>query len=143
MSPLDLLYSWQSMFLALFLLTATQLFKGLVEFLIAKYYGGDGREKRRSSPANLALLPMFPLALGAILAWLAPIRPDYLVRYVTDNHLSKLVYAMWGASIGQFADYLYQRAKWLLSPPIMPTHTHTHKKHRDTPPAEDPSSTVE
>lgn len=114
MTPLDLLYSWQSLFLAVVIATMTQSFKHLVEGLIERYSGGDGRAKRKASIANVTLFPMFPLLLGGLIGRFFPIRPEYLVRYVNENHTSLAVYAMWGASIGQFSDYLYQRSKAFL-----------------------------
>lgn len=114
MTPLDLLYSWQSLFLAVVIATMTQSFKKLVEGLIERYSGGDGEAKRKASIANATLLPLFPLLLGGVIGRFLPIHPEYLVRYVNENHTSTAVYAMWGASIGQFSDYLYQRAKGLL-----------------------------
>lgn len=119
MTPLDLLYSWQSLFLAVVIATMTQSFKHLVESLIERYSGGDGRAKRKASIANVTLFPMFPLILGGVIGRFFPIRPEYLVRYVNENHTSLAVYAMWGASIGQFSDYLYQRSKAFLPLPIL------------------------
>lgn len=119
MTPLDLLYSWQSLFLAVVIATMTQSFKHLVEGLIERYSGGDGRAKRKASIANVTLFPMFPLLLGGLIGRFSPIRPEYLVRYVNENHTSMAVYAMWGASIGQFSDYLYQRSKAFLPLPIL------------------------
>ena len=119
MTPLDLLYSWQSLFLAVVIATMTQSFKHLVEGLIERYSGGDGRAKRKASIANVTLFPMFPLLLGGLIGRFFPIRPEYLVRYVNENHTSMAVYAMWGASIGQFSDYLYQRSKAFLPLPIL------------------------
>jgi len=118
-TPLDLLYSWQSLFLAVVIATMTQSFKHLVEGLIEKYSGGDGRAKRKASVLNVTMFPMFPLLLGGVIGRFFPIRPEYLVRYVNENHTSMAVYAMWGASIGQFSDYLYQRAKAFFPLPVL------------------------
>ncbi len=128
MTPLDLLYSWQSLFLAVVIATMTQSFKHLVEGLIEKYSGGDGRAKRKASIANVTLFPMFPLLLGGLIGRFFPIRPEYLVRYVNENHTSLAVYAMWGASIGQFSDFLYQRSKAFLPLPILWKDTETPAK---------------
>lgn len=115
MNPLDFLYSWQSLFLAVVISTMTQSFKCLVEGLIERYSGGSGSAKRKASLANTTLLPLFPLLLGGLIGRFLSIRPEYLVRYVNDNHASTAVYAMWGASVGQFSDYLYQRAKRIMA----------------------------
>ena len=118
MNGLDLLYSWQSLFLAVIIATMTQSFKRLVETLIDKGHGG-GEARRKASVLNTVLLPLFPLSLGALCGWLLPLRPEHLVQYVAETHSSSLVYVMWGASVGQFADYLYQRGKKFL---IFSTH---------------------
>lgn len=140
MTPLDLLYSWQSLFLAVVIATMTQSFKHLVEGLIERYSGGDGRAKRKASIANVTLFPMFPLLLGGLIGRFFPIRPEYLVRYVNENHTSMAVYAMWGASIGQFSDYLYQRSKAFLPLPILWKESETRATHEKVPTPKTPKA---
>lgn len=149
MTPLDILYSWQSLFLAVVIATMTQSFKRLVEGLIERYSGGDGVAKRKASLANTTLLPLFPLVLGGLIGRFFPIRPEYLVQYVNENHTSMAIYAMWGASVGQFSDYLYQRAKGflILGPqgarvPVT-TKAKNHKRKKPKAPVEAPPVPVE
>ena len=79
-----------------------------------------------------AVLPLVPLLSGSLIAAFIPIRPEALVQYVTQHSGgSRLAYAMWGAAIGQFSDYLYQRFKKMLpaqpsggsNPPSPPSDT--------------------
>lgn len=119
MTPLDILYSWQSLFLAMVVAVMTQVVKTLLEDLIERRSGGSGREKRKASIFNTTLFPLVPLILGGILGRFFPMRPEYLVRYVTENHASTLVYVLWGVSIGQLSDYLYQRLKVFRPSPVV------------------------
>lgn len=120
MNPLEILYSWQSLFLAIVIAGITQSVKHGVDIYLEGRQGDSpdrktGREIRQQNAlVNNTLLPLFPLFLGALLGAFLPIQPEPLVLYVTTHHSSSAVYAMWGASVGQFADYIFQRAKQLL-----------------------------
>lgn len=144
------MYSWQSMFLAVVVAVTTQSLKRLLERVIKHRTGGDGEAKRKASVINVALFPLVPLVLGGLLGRFFPIRPEYLVRYVTENHTTTLVYLMWGVSVGQLSDYLYQRTKRFLLPGLVeeevnvPKHTKTRKSRnrRTRKPAKSPPATV-
>lgn len=76
----------------------------------------QGRKRRKEMPwLDRFVLPGVPLALGVVVACLIPIRPDALNTYVEAKHLvgaaAYSVYGAWGASVGQFADYLFSKAK--------------------------------
>ena len=120
MNPLEILYSWQSLFLAIVIAGITQSVKHGVDIYLESRQGDSpdrktGREIRQQNAlVNNTLLPLFPLFLGALFGAFLPIQPEPLVLYVTTHHSSSAVYAMWGASVGQFADYIFQRAKKLL-----------------------------
>ena len=120
MNPLEILYSWQSLVLAIVIAGITQSVKHGVDTYLESRQGDTpnkktGREiRQQNSLVNNTLLPLFPLVLGSLFGVFLPIQPEPLVLYVATHHSSSAVYAMWGASVGQFADYIFQRAKQLL-----------------------------
>lgn len=119
MNPLDILYTWQSALLSLVIVGLTQGVKaGIEAHLLLKNQGTSktGKELRGEiAVIDRAVLPLVPLVSGSLLAAFVPIRPEVLVQYVTEHgDGSRLAYAMWGAAIGQFSDYLYQRVKRMI-----------------------------
>lgn len=119
MNPLDILYAWQSALLAVVIVGLTQGVKaGIEAYLVLKNAGTTktGRELRKEiSVLDRAILPLVPLVSGALMGAFVPVRPEVLVQYVNEHGGgSRLAYAMWGAAIGQFSDYLYQRFKRML-----------------------------
>lgn len=120
MNPLEILYSWQSLFLAIVIAGITQSVKHGVDIYLEGRQGDSpdkktGKEIRQQNAlVNSTLLPLFPLFLGSLFGAFLPIQPEPLVQYVTTHRSSTVVYAMWGASVGQFADYIFQRAKKIL-----------------------------
>lgn len=136
MNPLDILYAWQSALLAIVIVGLTQGVKaGIEAYLLIKNKGTGktGKELRGEiAVIDRAVLPLVPLLSGSLIAAFIPIRPEALVQYVTQHSGgSRLAYAMWGAAIGQFSDYLYQRFKKMLpaqpsggsNPPSPPSDT--------------------
>jgi hypothetical protein len=118
-NPLDILYAWQSALLAIVIVGLTQAVKAGIEAYLALKHAGTtktGRELRGEvAGIDRAVLPLVPLLSGAILGAFVPMRPEVLVHYVNEHGGgSRLAYAMWGAAIGQFSDYLYQRFKKML-----------------------------
>lgn len=141
MNPLDILYAWQSALLAVVIVGLTQAVKaGIEAYLLIKNAGTPktGKELRGEvAVIDRAVLPLVPLVSGALMGAFVPVRPEVLVQYVTEHGGgSRLAYAMWGAAIGQFSDYLYQRFKRMLpaQPPAPPVATGTYSV---TPPAEE------
>lgn len=119
MNPLDILYAWQSALLAVVIVGLTQAVKaGIEAYLLIKNAGTTktGKELRGEvAVIDRAVLPLVPLVSGALMGAFVPVRPEVLVQYVTEHGGgSRLAYAMWGAAIGQFSDYLYQRFKRML-----------------------------
>ena len=138
------LYSWQSLFLAIAISALTQAFKNGVDAAIGARKGGDGKAIRQGSRLlDGVVLPLFPLVLGASFGAFVPFHPDSLVAYVSKSHESSVaVYALWGTAVGQFADYLYQRVRKVISgptpvdaPPVGPPESVTSPSD---PPASDP-----
>lgn len=119
MNPLDILYAWQSALLAVVIVGITQGAKaGIEAYLLLKNRGTTKTGKELRGEITLidrAILPLVPLVTGALIGAFVPMRPEVLVQYVNEHGGgSRLAYAMWGAAIGQFSDYLYQRFKRML-----------------------------
>lgn len=113
-NPLEVLYSWQSLFLAVIISAITQALKTTIDIYYGSGSGGraHGAVIRKSSLLMTGvLLPSIPIVFGMAMAVLVPVRPDPLESYVSQHHDGPWVYAMWGGSVGQFADYIYQRIK--------------------------------
>ena len=108
MGPVEILYNWQAVLLAV---GVAALVEGIKRAINVAAGGSDKRKAMRwVTEVVLPLLPLFAGSLGAILV---PLHPDKLTEYVTAHPSVKpwVVYGAWGAAIGQFSDYLYQRAK--------------------------------
>ena len=125
MNPIDVFYSWQSLLLAVAVSGIVQAVKTGIDTV----YGTSparqsapgvkahhvGKELRKSNALiTRGLLPLLPILIGALLAVLVPLRPDILTNYAEDKSGGSrdwTIYALWGAAIGQFADYIYQQIK--------------------------------
>lgn len=111
MGPLDIFIGWQPLLIAAIVYMTTQLVKAIID-------GVMGREKRKANRVlTRIVLPALPPLLGACAAFI-PAHPQSLVDYVAANELdwwvAQLIYAAWGATCGQFADYLYSKIKNLI-----------------------------
>ncbi len=104
--PLALFYSLESVLLALAVSGLTQVAKGALP---------------RGERTDKVLLPLVPILLGALLAVLVPFRPATLADYAGSSPRGWMVYALWGMTVGQFADYLYQRARRFINPSARPS----------------------
>jgi len=103
--PLQILYSWQSLLLAIAITIGTQGVKRLVDSFMG---GTDTRKQRRYM--STVVLPAVPLALGTLAGMFVPLRPELLMEYVRTHDVSMYwVGGAYGLAVGQFADYLYQR----------------------------------
>lgn len=126
MNPIDVFYSWQSLLLAVAVSGIVQAVKTGIDTV----YGTSparrstdlpsvkahhvGKEIRKSNALiTRGLLPLLPILIGAVLAMLVPLRPDILTAYAEGKGGGRdwSIYALWGAAIGQFADYIYQQIK--------------------------------
>lgn len=128
MNPLEIFYCWQTLAMASVIVGLTQSFKaGIEAFLtyrnVNAQRGGpgvvlSGKELRAQvKMLDNVLLPLFPLMAGACLAAMVPIRPDVLTQYVSQVAPgSHSAFALWGAAVGQFADYIFTKAKRAMSP---------------------------
>lgn len=111
MGPLDVFIGWQPLLLAVVIYMLTQFVKSVID---ATY----GKERRRDNAVlNRLVMPSLPPLIGGLLAAFVPIHPQSIIDFVTSNEMSwwgtHLVFAIWGAACGQFADYLYTKVKKL------------------------------
>jgi len=105
LGPLEILYSWQSVLLAIMITTLTHGVKALIDVK----FGGTAARRRSKSMGKL-VLPAIPLVLGAVLGILIPLRPDVLMAYIAQHNVNSwAIGACYGIAVGQFADYIYQR----------------------------------
>lgn len=126
-NPVEILYSWQALLVAITAAGLTQLIKTIYDIvhgqIVAKKAAEKpagklskvGKAKRQANPwLNRIVFPIIPIVLGALIGALVPLRPEVLVEYVeghVDGFWQYPVYAMWGAACGQFADYVFSKAK--------------------------------
>lgn len=127
-NPLEILYCWQSLLVASAAVGLTQLVKTAYDVYRgrkapidtdtigdARRVGKSVRKAEGSVLVNRVILPGCPILFGVLSALVIPARPDPIMAYVTAHHLSVFsamsIYAGWGAACGQFADYIFTRAK--------------------------------
>lgn len=116
LNPIDVLYCWQTLMMASVIVGLTQSFKASIEAFLTyknKDAGLSGKELRaRVKMLDSVLLPLFPLMSGALIGAFIPLRPEVLTTYVNQHASgSHGAYALWGAAVGQFADYIFQHGK--------------------------------
>jgi hypothetical protein len=130
MGPIEILYCWQALLIAVAATGITQLVKTILDVTWgarhptstpsmsdAKKLGEELR--KRSIIVNRFILPMTPILVGALLAIVIPAQPDVLIQYVRDNgHENSwkvyMIYALWGGACGQFSSYGFDRVKTAL-----------------------------
>ena len=108
LGPVEILYNWQSVLLAVAVSALVQGVKRSLDIAIG------GTTKRKSLRwVTEVLLPLLPLFIGSVGAIIVPLRPDQLTAYVTEHTSVKpwVAFGAWGAAVGQFSDYLYQRVR--------------------------------
>lgn len=108
LGPLGILYCWQSCVIAFLITTLTHGVKRLID------YNMGGKETRQQSLLiNSIILPATPITLGALLGVLLPLHPEELIKYMADHNITgfkaQMVFAAYGAAMGQFADYVWAR----------------------------------
>lgn len=113
MEVLELFYSWQAVIVAVACIGITKLVTTVLEMAKILSHKGDGPVWTRR-----LLLPLLPICIGFLVAAFVPLRPEFLVHYIT-THVegwwnTTLSYGAWGAACGQFAGYSYDRLKALL-----------------------------
>jgi hypothetical protein len=140
-NPLEILFSWQAILVAIGAAGLTQLVKTIYDVrkgqvvsaslppppplvegsvaapavpLVMIRAAAKVGKKSRSVLIDRIILPMCPIVFGMGLAMLIPARPDPIVEYVKLHEIGKsalLIYAAWGAVCGQFADYIFVKVK--------------------------------
>lgn len=108
MGPLELIYSWQALLLALMVCGITHTTKTLLDYFL-------GKEARKENVfVTRILLPSVAVVSGIVLAIVVPLRPEVLLNYADQYDLNwtrYLVYGSWGGACGQFCDYFYSKVK--------------------------------
>ncbi len=111
LGPIEILYNWQSILLAVAVSAAVQGIKHTLNIAFG------GKEKRKEVRwVTEVLLPLMPLFIGALGAILVPLHPDPLTTYIAAHPNVKpwVAFGAWGAAVGQFSDYLYQRVRLVM-----------------------------
>lgn len=128
MNPIEILWCWQALLVALVAAGMTQFVKTAVDIFWGKVapetttslkdMAEIGKGRRKANIAlNRLIFPSLPVQIGALLAALAPIRPDVLTEFVAKNPAgwnNYIIYAAWGATCGMFSSYVFDKAKALL-----------------------------
>lgn len=120
MNPLDVIFSWQALFVALLASLGTEAFKRSLDYWIADHRETvrgalrQGADLRRQTLSSQFALPLVPVLLGLSLGLALPWRPEVLVVYYRahDTLLGELaIYGAWGAACGALGDYLHERVR--------------------------------
>lgn len=125
MGPLELIYSWQFLLVAMCASGTTQFFKTVIDVARGVKEDADGtlsiweylgRQARADAIVlNRIVFPTLVVLLGAGYAMLIPARPEVLHQYAEAYKLTQfetyMVYGAWGAFCGQFADYAFTKLK--------------------------------
>lgn len=126
MGPLDSLFCWQALLIALMASGMTQLTKSVIDVVwglrhetptptVADALKLGGALRRNTLIINRLLLPSVPILAGFLFAAFVPMRPDNLTHYVESHEIvswqAHLIFGSWGAACGQFADYGVSKVK--------------------------------
>lgn len=107
-NPMEIAYSWESLFLSVIVYTITKSIKEIVKIVAVK-------DRSKEIWFKNVVMPVLPLVIGSLSAVLFPFKPQAILRYSEVNEVNKwLVYAGYGAVVGQFADYMHHRIKDVL-----------------------------
>jgi hypothetical protein len=80
LGPIEILYNWQSVLLAVGVSAAVQGVKRALDIALG------GKDKRKAVRlVTQVLLPLLPLLLGSLGAILVPLHPEKLTEYVTSH----------------------------------------------------------
>lgn len=145
--PLEILYSPQALVCAVIATIITQAFKALMDVAWGRAIERATADMGPAAPLpppkqgpyrslteikaigkqqraphwvlNQLLLPVVPVAVGIVYAWVVPYRPESLEAYMVNHHLVGtawwLVVGAWGAVCGQFSVFVFDRAKNLIN----------------------------
>lgn len=127
MGPIEILYCWQALLIAVAATGITQLVKTILDVTWGARHPqptpsmADAKKlgellRRRNLIVNRFVLPMTPIFVGALMAVVIPAQPDVLRAYVREHGLadswsSYMIYGLWGAACGQFSAYGFDRVK--------------------------------
>lgn len=126
MGPLDSLFCWQALLIALMASGTTQLTKSIIDVVwglnhetptptMADALKLGGALRRNTLIINRLVLPATPILAGFLFAAIVPMRPENLSHYVESHSVAAwqafFIYGSWGAACGQFADYGVSKVK--------------------------------
>jgi hypothetical protein len=131
MNPIEIIYSWQALLVACAATGLTQLTKVIIDIgrghrhavptPTVRDMAKVGKELRESREElfnrvlNRLILPGLPIVYGTACACIVPARPEVIIEYAATHEIAGaglyLLFAAWGAACGQFADYLFSKAK--------------------------------
>lgn len=108
LGPLSIFICWQSLAMALVITLMTHGVKRAVDVIL-----GGAEVRKNKAWIQQLLLPATPIIFGVVLAIVVPLRPEALDTYITEKafkgpHLFGVL-AVYGACLGQFADYIWSR----------------------------------
>ena len=108
LGPLAVLYSWQSILLALGVAALTHVVKNALDLKL-----GGKDERAKLLWAHRVVLPLTPILLGAVGAAVVPLHPEALTDYLSAHAVGGARYyvalAAYGGAVGQFSDYVWHR----------------------------------
>lgn len=108
LGPTRLFICWQAIVLAVIVASLVEAIKRIIDNRMSK-------ERREASKGARISLPGLPLALGALLAIVIPLRPEWLTTYVEKLPSGRTTsFAAWGAVVGQFSGFMYAWVKQAL-----------------------------
>jgi len=143
MNPIEILYCWQAVVVAVVATLTTTLIKSIIDVVWGKTapeptpgvkeMAKIGMMKRKGTLVlNRIVIPGIPIVAGALFSSFVPLHPDVIVEYVSTNGIEGIgktaIFAGWGAGCGQFADYTWTK--------IMAFYKTAKDKKADDPPAD-------
>jgi hypothetical protein len=120
MNPISLVYSLETLLIAVLAITLTQLAKLGIDIVLSddrklqRAAIRNGADVRKQHPVlSQVVLPLLPLLFGFALPILLNLGPDVLIEYAkahgNTSGDNKLLFGAWGVMCGAIGDYLYSR----------------------------------
>lgn len=111
-NPIEILYCWQALVMAVAIYMLTHTIKAAIPHLYTP------KTEKGKVILKRVVMPAVPPLLGFIGSIIVPLHPEVLSAYVTEHvknaFQGAMIYGIWGAAVGQFADYAYTKVTKLL-----------------------------
>jgi hypothetical protein len=118
MNPLSLIFSWDTVVVAVAASVLTQLAKLGIDYLVgieqssARARLRSGADVRKHRPAlSKVALPVLPLFFGFVLGAILPLGPDVLIAFAGQTGKTgvspAVLFGAWGLVAGLLGDYVY------------------------------------